>query len=123
MILKHEVNALNREKYIKVNGALEKAAIFWGNKYPEPTLDNVLHPNSKRLVVIWKKYLLYERNWRLAKILSAVFRIAINKIEHSPNWRDRASWFVEELIDCGWKPRSLNHPEHDWNEPKPYGGR
>ncbi len=122
-ILKHEVNSHQREYYIEnVNEPLLKAVTILGNRYPEPTTDNVLHPNSKRLVGIWKQYLEYEANPRLAKLVSAILRIAINKIEHSPNYRDRFSWFVEQLMNSGWKPRSYNHPEHDWNEPKPYGG-
>ncbi len=123
-ILKHEVNTFHRQYYIdKVNNPLLKAVTILGNRFPEPTLDNVLHPNSKKMVGIWKKYLEYEGNLHLAQLVSAVLRTLINKIEHSPNYRDRFSWFVEQLMECGWKPRSYNHPEHDWNEPKPYGGK
>ncbi len=123
-ILKHEVNAWHREYYIeKVNKPLLKAITILGNRFPEPTIDNVLHPNSKRLVEILEKYLRFEGNPYIAKIISAVARIVINKLEHSPNWRDRIGFFAEELRAGEWKPRSYNHPENAWNEPKPYGGR
>lgn len=122
-ILKHEINAFHREYYRdKVNAPLLKAITILGNRYPEPTMENVLHPNSKLLVEIAEKYRKFEGNDRVAKLVSAILRIAINKIEHSPNYRDRFSWFIEELKKSDWKPRSYNHPEHDWNEPKPYGG-
>ena len=122
-ILKHEVNAFHREYYRdKVNAPLLKAITILGNRYPEPTEDNVLHPNSKRLVVILEKYNLFERNPYVRAIINAVARVVITKLEHSPNWRDRISFFAEELRAGEWKTRSLNHPEHDWNEPKPYGG-
>ena len=123
-VLRYEVNSFNRGYYIeKVNAPLLKAVTILGNRYPEPTIEGVLHPNSKRLVGIWKKYLLFEGNSRLRALISAIFRIVINKIEHSPNWRDRFSWFIEELMNSGWKLRSYNHPVNDWKEPKPYGHR
>jgi len=123
-ILKHEVNAWNRQYYIdKVNAGLLKAIITLGNRYPEPTMDNVLHPNSKILVGLMEKYFEYEGNGRIRAAIKAALRIIICKIEHSPNYRDRASWFVEELKKSDWKPRSYNHPVNLWNEPKPYGGR
>ena len=122
-ILKHEVNAFHRQFYIdKVNAPLYKAISILGYRYPEPTLDNVLHPNSKRLVGILEQYNLFEGNSRIKFIINAVARVVINKLEHSPNWRDRIGFFAEELRAGEWKSRSLNHPQHDWNEPKPYGG-
>ena len=122
-ILKHEVNAWHRAYYIdKVNAPLFKAITILGNRFPEPTADNVLHPNSKRLVEILARYDQCERNWRVKAVIMAVARVVITKLEHSPNWRDRISFFAEELRAGEWKTRSLNHPEHDWEEPKPYGG-
>jgi len=120
-LLRHIVNSDERDKYIKVNGALLKAVTILGNRFPEPTLDNVTLPNTKRLIGIHEKYLKFEGNSRVKKLVSAILRILINKIEHSANYRDRFSWFVEELINSDWKLRSYNHPERDWNEPKPYG--
>ena len=118
--LKHEINAFHRERYIKVNNALMKAIVILGNRYPEPTVENLLHPNSRWLLRRMEKYLEYEGNRRLAEIVKAVLRIVIAKLEHSPNYRDRISWWVEDTE--GWKPRAYNHPVQCWNEPKPYGG-
>lgn len=123
MLLRHEINSFNREKYCKVNMALEKIVIAWSNRYPSPDEYEVVHPNTRRVVDIWKQYLVYEKNFRLAKLLSAVLRVVVSKIEHSPNWRDRFSWFVEELRSGDWKNRAYNHPVNDWGETKPYGGR
>jgi len=122
-LLRHVVNSDERDKYIKLNNALVTVITVWGNRYPEPTMENVTHPNTKRLIAIHKKYLGFEGNSRIRKVVSAVLRIVANKIEHSANWRDRFSWFVEELKESDWKPRSYNHPVNDWNEPKPYGGK
>lgn len=123
-LLKHQINSDDREYYIeKVNGPLLKAIIILGNRYPEPTMENLCHPNSKRLLAILYTYLEYEGNDRLRVLGKAVFRILIAKHEHSPNYRDRISWFFEMIDNSGWKLRSYNHPVNQWNEPKPYGGR
>lgn len=123
-LLKHDINSLRRNYFIdKVNAPLLKAVTILGNRYPEPDVDNVLHPNSKRLVAIRDKYNQYEGNHRIKQIVMAVLRILISKVEHSPNYRDRFSWFVEELKNGEWKPRSYNHPQRDWKEPRPYGGQ
>ncbi len=123
-ILKHEVNCFNREFYIeKVNEPLVKAIVLLAKRYPEPTMENVLDPNCKELLRMRDKYLSWERNERIAKLVEAFIRIAVNKIEHSANYRDRASVWVELIKACNWKSRALNHPEHEWAEPKPYGGR
>jgi len=122
-ILKHEINNYRRQYYIdKVNAPLFKAITILGNRYPEPTVDNVLHPNSKRLVEILNEYVEFEAHKRIKQVVMAVARVVISKMEHSPPWRDRIFFFAEKLREGEWKPRALNHPERDWNEPKPYGG-
>lgn len=124
VLLKHEVNAHNRDYYIeKVNTPLLKAITILGNRFPEPTVDNVQHPNAKRLIEIMEKYKRFEGNSRVKGIVMATLRVVISKLEHSPNWRDRICFLAEELRAGEWKNRSYNHPEHGWNEPKPYGGR
>ena len=121
-LLKWQINSDSREYYIeKVNRPLLKAITILGNRYPEPTMENLGHSNSRRLLEILHTYLEYEGNERLASLGKALFRILIAKVEHSPNYRDRVSWFFEMIEKCGWKPRSYNHPVNLWNEPKPYG--
>ena len=121
VILKHLINRHEREDYIKVNNALLKALIWFGNRYPEPTMGTVCHPNSKWLIERFETYRKYEGNERVLQAAEAILRIVIAKLEHSPNYRDRISWWLEDLT--GWKKRSYGHPINQWNEPKPYGGR
>lgn len=121
-MLKHDVNSHRRGYFIHLQERLESSIVPICNLYPEPAKDNTLDPNSWRLLDILEKYNRFERNWRVKAIINAVFRVVINKIEHSPNWRDRISFFAEELRAGEWRGRALNHPEHDWEEPKPYGG-
>lgn len=121
--IKHEVNSSRRQYFIKVNETLEYAIVPICNLFPEPKMDNVAQSNSRRLLEIMEEYKKWERNWRVGAIIHAVMRVVINKIEHSPNWRDRIYFLAEKLREGEWKGRALNHPEHDWAEPKPYGGQ
>ena len=123
MILKHIINSHEREKFIQVNNALFSMVTSIANIFPDPRKHVVFHPNSKRLVEILEEYLEFEGSDRIKSVIMAVIRAVISKLEHSPNWRDRITWWGEKLREGEWKPRSLNHPEHEWNEPKPYGGR
>jgi len=123
-ILKHEINSENRGYYeFKVNYPLFKAITILGNRYPDPTSGDykINHPNAKRLVEILEKYKQFEANERCKAIIMAVARVVIDKLEHSPNWRDRIGFFAEELRAGEWKERAYNHPKYGWNEPKPYG--
>lgn len=122
VFIKHEVNAHRREFFFKVQETLESSIMSVCNLYPEPKMDNVAQSNARRLLEIMEEYRAYERNWRVLAIVEAVVRVIINKIEASPNWRDRIYFLAEKMREGEWKPRALNHPEHDWAEPKPYGG-
>lgn len=124
MILKHEINSERREYYEwKVNKPLLKAITFLGNRFPDPLSDEyvIFHPNAKRLVEILKKYNQFDANEHTRGIVNSVARIVITALERSPNWRDRISFFAEELRAGPWKDRAYNHPKYGWNEPKPYG--
>jgi len=122
-LLKREINSINRQYYIeKVNAPLFKAITILGNRYPTPTMENVGHPNTRRVLEILSEYNRYDTNIRRRTIINTAIRIVVSKIEHSPNWRDVFCWWVDRLRRGEWKPRSLGHPHNDWNEPQPYGG-
>jgi len=123
MVLKHIINSHEREKFILVNDTLFSMVTPIALMFPDPRKNEIFHPNSKRLLDILDEYVGFEGNSRILKVICAVVRVVIAKLEHSPNWRDRITWWGEKLRGGEWKPRSLNHPQHDWNEPKPYGGR
>ncbi len=123
MTLKHIINSHERDKFIRVNERLFGMVTPIANMFPDPRKHEIFHPNSKRLVAILEKYLELEDNPRIERVITAVVRVVVAKLEHSPNWRDRILWWGEKLREGDWKIRSLNHPERDWNETKPYGGR
>ena len=141
-VLKHSINSYRRSYFItavnepiyKAIEAVNKAHSFFDllieiisiardiRKYPEPTSDNVLHPNSKLLLRVYQEYIKLEQFKRVQVAVWFFIKLFVIKIEHSPNYGDRASWWVEKLSP-NWKGRSLNHPRNGWAEQKPYGGR
>ena len=141
-VLKHDINASRRQYFIdKVNEPIYKAMESAGKaqsfvrllvelvniardikKYPEPTLENVLHPNSKLLLETYQEYANLELFKRVEIVVWFLVKLLVIKIEHSPNYGDRASWWIEKLAPK-WKGRSLNHPRNGWAEQRPYGGR
>jgi|TARA_Y100000310_G_scaffold220623_1_gene222179 DNA/RNA-binding domain of Phe-tRNA-synthetase-like protein len=125
-LLRQEINEENREYYInEVNEPLVKLIQLYAMKFPKPARDGdkhkIVHPVSLRLLEIQERFLEFENNPRLRRLGEAIFRILIDKVEHSPNYRDRFSWLLEEFSE-GMKARPYGHPLHDWNEPEPYGG-
>ena len=140
-LLKHEVNSHRRQFYIdKVNEPLFKAmaGIRKGvsfirllaalleiardiKRYPVPTIANVSHPNARLLLELRDRYMAYEGLGRVKVLVNLMVWLLVVKIEHSPNYADRISWWVEETPK-GWRPRLLDHPRNFWKEPKPYGG-
>lgn len=116
-ILKHEVNAHSRQFYIdKVNRPLAKAITILASRYPEPTMDNLLHPNSKRLLEMRNDYLLHDTNDHRKAIVQAVFRVVICKYEHSPNYRDVMDYLVLLLFGSGWKQLNPSRQMSQWRK-------
>ena len=121
--LKHYINRVDRDYFIeKANKPLLKAIVILSQRYPEPTRLNCVQPNSHRLLDIEEKFFEYDNNSGRKALFKALFRILIVKYEHSPYFSGRLDWFFEMVDKSGWKPRTLNHPVQNWNEPRPYGG-
>jgi len=111
--LKHIVNSDRRDYYIRVNAVLKWLITWWGDRYPEPTHENVLHPNSHRLID-WQGE--FFRDWNVRpneRFFRAIWRIAINKYEHSPPWRNMLDWlFMKASKD--WKPWNPTRQMPTW---------
>jgi hypothetical protein len=123
-LLRFFINSDQRQYFIdKVNAPLYKAISILGNRYPEPTRENIVNPNSIRLLELFEEYFKYEDNPRLIILAQALKRIIIAKNEHSHNYGDRISWFVEKLRTGPWKNRAYGRPANHWKEPIPYGGK
>jgi len=104
-LLKHIINSDKRDYIIEqVNRPLAKTIIMLGGRYDEPTHENVLHPNSHRLLDIKDEFF---RCWNLGSskpLFEALWRTLTVKYEHSPNWRNFLDWGWMMLEKSGWKP-------------------
>lgn len=106
----------------KIKAPLRKAMVTLAKRYPEPTLENLVHPNSFILLALSEKFLEYEDNPSRIDMFRAIWRMFIAEYEHDSYYRHRIDWLVEEIANSDWKPRPLNHPDHCWKEPQPCGG-
>jgi len=105
----------------KVNRAMYKALVLLANRYEEPTHENVLHPNSHKLLDIRDKFFTWEDNPSRTNLFKAVFRVGIHKYE-DPYYGRRLDWLVEMIVNSDWVTRACDYPNESWNEPAPYGG-
>jgi len=100
MYLKNEMKDAIDYFVEQVNRPLAKVIVTLGGRYPEPTHENVLHPNTHRLLDIRDKFF---ECWEETLLLKALWKILIVKYEHSPTWRNMLDWVIKE-IPGDWKP-------------------
>ena len=126
-LLSHQMLRGEMRGYIidKVKKPLMKAITVLANRYPEPTRDNCINPNSLLLLDIQDKFFEYETNFGRIGLFKAIFRIFIGEYEHDPYYRARINWFFEEIVELTmngkWAPRGMMRPLNFWQEEQPYG--
>ena len=101
----------------KIKKPLMEAIVTLVQKYPEPTRENCLHPNSHILLDIRDKFLEYENNPSRKPLFEAAFKLLIVEYEHDPYYRYRFDWFLEQIMESDWKPREIRD-EQCWKEPE-----
>ena len=87
------------------------------SRYPEPTRENTLHPNSHRLLDVEDKFFQYFKNNGKKELWKAVWRLVICEYEHDPHYRYLGDFILDEINKSGWLPRS-NMVLPYWEEPK-----
>lgn len=109
----------------KIKKPMIKALTILAKRYPEPTRENCLNPNSLILFDIQDKFFQYEDNPGRRLLFKAIFKLLIIEYEHDPYYRSRLNWMIEEFVeatmDGRWLPRGKGRPISHWNEPKPFG--
>lgn len=102
----------------KVKAPIRKALVILADRYPEPTMDNVTHPNDKVWLRIWGRFFQMEDNPGREPLFKAIRKVSICEPAHDPYYRDRQQVILEEwlteVLEGHWKPRSLDHPESNW---------
>ena len=119
-MIRDEILKTRRTYFIeKVQAPMMKALIILGLRYPEPTVDNVSHPNTKVWLRIFSIFLTMEDNLGRLPLWQAIKRVFIGKsVEVDPYYRDRLQviheLWLDEVLSGNWKPRSPDHPEDCW---------
>lgn len=98
----------------KVKKPLMKAIITLANKYPEPTRENCLHPNTHILFDIRDKFFELENNSGRKALFEAIWRMFIAEYEHDGYYRFRSNWIYEEMNKRNWLPNPKGQPQHCW---------
>lgn len=112
-LLKHIINSDKRDYIIEeVNRPLWLDIITLGKRYDEPAHENVVHPNTHRLLDMRDEFF---RCWKVPrKFFEPLWRIVIVKYEHSPNWRNFLDWVIMKVQSSGWKPFNPNRQMPLW---------
>ncbi len=102
----------------KIKAPLMKAIMTLASKYPAPTRENTIHPNTHKLLAIEDKFLGYEDNPQRKPLFEAAFKLLIAEYEHDPYYRWRFDWFLEEINKSHWVPRKIGRVRACWKEPR-----
>ena len=109
----------------KVKKPIKKAITILANRYPQPTKENTLNPNTHILLDIQDRFFQHETLPERKEMFRAIFKLFIAEYEHDPYYRSRINWVIEELVeatmDGKWLPRGANRPINYWKEDKPFG--
>ena len=98
----------------KVNEPLIKANVTLALRYPEPTHENVLFPNSHRLLDMRDKFFeCWDVGGARKPLFEALWRILIVKYEHSPPYRNMLDCIIM-MIPKDWKPFNYSRQMRCW---------
>jgi hypothetical protein len=100
----------------KVKAPFLKAIVQLAKRYPEPTTENLMHPNSLILLGLRDKFFNYDTCISRKTLFESAFRVLIDEYEHDPHYRYRIDWLIEEIANSGWQARPDGRPAAYWNE-------
>lgn len=99
----------------KVKKPLMKAIVTLVGRYPKPTRENCINPNTYILMDIRDKFLECESNPSRKALFEAAFKLLIAEYEHDPYYRYRLDWVLEQLMESDWQPRKIRQEPY-WGE-------
>jgi len=88
-------------------------------RFPEPTKENCVFPNSRRLIEIRDKFFELEGEASRVPIYRAIWKLLIVEYEHDGDKRHRIDWILEQIQQGKWETRAKGCPTrtyHHWNE-------
>jgi hypothetical protein len=109
-----------RRKYFieKVKAPLLKAITILAGRYPEPTKENTVWKNSRRLIDIREKLKKYHINPGRQALMDAAIKALIDEYEHDGYYAFLLDWFIAEIAQSGWEIEERGFPMwRYWNGP------
>lgn len=104
MLLREEMKEDIKYFEDEVNAPIAWLVHLYAKRYPQPTHENCVHPNSHILLDLEVEFF---KDWDFkgrTQLLEDLWKIVIVKYEHSPNWRYCLDWFIMMVQKSGWKP-------------------
>ena len=92
---------------------LRLAMIAIAKKWPEPTRDNCVRPNTHKLLDIRDKFFRHDSNSDRQDMFEAAFKIFICIYEAHAYYSQRFDWVMEQLLNSGWATND-NNPSKCW---------
>lgn len=91
-------------------------------RYPEPTKENTVNPNSHVLIDIWDTFLKNEKLGISRQIWGALKKITVCEYEHDPYYKERMDTFLMLLfgkyLSGEWEFPVLLGPTSQWLDPE-----
>ena len=94
----------------KVKAPLYKAITTLAMRYPEPTKENTVFPNTRIRLEVRDEFFKHFNNDGRKPLLEAAFRILICECEHDGAYEFIHDWYITELLKRGWKPTKRGFP-------------
>lgn len=98
----------------KVKKPLLRVITTLAKRYPEPTRENVLHPNSHILLDIRDEFFKHDTNDSRKDLFEALFKMLVAEYEHDGYYRFRFNWLHDEINKRKWLPNI--EQTHHWTE-------
>jgi len=112
--LKHQLKNSLEYTINSVDKPLAAAITMFAKRYPEPTHENVLHPNSHILIDIKNAF---NENWDMGtrrQVFNSIFKVVIVKYEQSPQYRNILDWVIMMIMKTRWKQFNPNRQMKGW---------
>ena len=111
----HQMVYHNRQYIIKkAKRPLRLAIMSIGKRWPKPTRDNCVQPNSQILLDIQDEFLARCLNPGRKPLFEAALKIFICEYEHDIYYRQRFDWVLKKIIESEWL--FGGPPETHWNK-------
>lgn len=91
-------------------------------RYPEPTKENTVNPNSHVFIDVWDELIEYDELEVSKQLWRAFKKITVCEYEHDPPYKERMDMFLMRLfkayLDGKWEFPIMDSPTNTWLNPE-----